>query len=168
MTKRWPGEVNRSRISPDPDAGPAGRGHGPAAALRSGRTTVRAVLAAQILHGYSPRQMFASIPGQFESITPTWLTGCLHEACTITDAAVTDVLVDPIGIGVGFLGQLARLQLTYDRPTAGPRTLIGKLPTLDPRRAPDLSALQVLQAEHRWDQAAGLPLDVVAYAAPQE
>src|SRR6266699_3847818 len=41
--------------------------------------------------------------------------------------------IEPIGVGVGFLGQVARLRLTYDRPDEGaPVTLVGKLPTLDP------------------------------------
>ena len=48
-------------------------------------------------------------------------------------AGVSGLAVEPIGIGVGFLGQLARLRLTYDRPEGGaPATAIAKLPTLEP------------------------------------
>jgi aminoglycoside phosphotransferase (APT) family kinase protein len=72
-------------------------------------------------------------PRRFEEITPAWLTSLLRESGTLGDARVTDVAVEPIGLGVGFLGQLARLRLGYERPApALPRTIIGKLPTLDP------------------------------------
>lgn len=76
--------------------------------------------------------MGGSVPRQFDAVTPAWLSGCLREAGVLTDAAVDDVAVEPIALGVGFLGQLARLRLRYDRPTTAPTTMIGKLPTLDP------------------------------------
>jgi hypothetical protein len=51
----------------------------------------------------------------------------------IHDAVITGVSSEPIGAGAGFLGQLAKLTLTYDRDESGaPRSLIAKLPTLDP------------------------------------
>lgn len=76
--------------------------------------------------------MTTAVPRQFEALTPAWLTGALRQAGVLTDGAVTDIRAEPIGIGVGFLGQLARLRLSYDRPSAAPATMIGKLPTLDP------------------------------------
>ena len=75
--------------------------------------------------------MDSAAPRQFDAITPTWLTSLLRDAGVLDDAAVTAIGVEPIGIGVGFLGQLARLRLTYDRPTTAAATMIGKLPTLD-------------------------------------
>ena len=72
-------------------------------------------------------------PRQFADITPAWLTSVLREAGSLHAASVTRIAVEPIGVGVGFLGQLARLRLTYDRPEAGaPASVIGKFPTLDP------------------------------------
>ena len=72
-------------------------------------------------------------PRSPEEMTPEWLTAALRSRGTIKDAAVTSARVEPIGEGAGFLGQLARLHLTYDRSEAGaPVTVIAKLPTLDP------------------------------------
>jgi len=72
-------------------------------------------------------------PRQFADITPAWLTSVLRDGGSVRAASVTGIAVEPIGVGVGFLGQLARLRLTYDRPEAGaPASVIGKFPTLDP------------------------------------
>jgi len=72
-------------------------------------------------------------PRQFADLTPAWLTSVLRDGGSVRAASVTGIAVEPIGVGVGFLGQLARLRLTYDRPEAGaPASVIGKFPTLDP------------------------------------
>ena len=73
------------------------------------------------------------IPRRFDDITPAWLTSTFRESGVLHAAGVSGLTVDPIGIGVGFLGQLARLRLTYHRPENGaPATAIAKLPTLEP------------------------------------
>ena len=73
------------------------------------------------------------IPRCFDDLTPAWLTSTFREHSVLRAAAVSAVAVEPIGVGVGFLGQLARLQLTYDRREDGaPATVIAKLPTLEP------------------------------------
>ena len=72
-------------------------------------------------------------PRRFEDITPAWLTSMFRESGVFRASTVQAIAVEPIGVGVGFLGQLARLRLTYDRPEpAQPATVIAKLPTLDP------------------------------------
>jgi ecdysteroid kinase len=77
--------------------------------------------------------MAAGTPHRFEDITPAWLTFLLRETGALPQGAVTAVALEPVGVGAGFLGQIARLRLTYDRLEAGgPPTLVGKLPTLDP------------------------------------
>ena len=74
-----------------------------------------------------------TIPRRFEDLTPTGLTALLRESGVAKNAAVSAIAIEPIGRGVGFLGQLARLRLTYDDPASdAPRTVVGKLPTLDP------------------------------------
>jgi hypothetical protein len=68
-----------------------------------------------------------------EELTPEWLTAALRESGVIHDASVTGVRAETIGVGAGFLGQLARLHLSYDRLGPGaPATMIAKMPTLDP------------------------------------
>ncbi len=74
--------------------------------------------------------MAMGTPRRFVDITPAWLTSMLREADTLRAGAVTAIAIEPIGVGAGFLGQVARLRLTYDRPEdTTPRTLVGKLPT---------------------------------------
>jgi hypothetical protein len=73
------------------------------------------------------------IPRRFEDITPAWLTSMFRESGLLSAADVRSIAVEPIGVGVGFLGQLARLRVTYDRLENGaPPTIVAKLPTLDP------------------------------------
>jgi Ecdysteroid kinase-like family len=77
--------------------------------------------------------MRIGIPRHFEDITPSGLTALLREAGTLRAGAVTALAIEPIGVGAGFLGQVARLRPKYDGADDGaPLTLIGKLPTLDP------------------------------------
>lgn len=72
------------------------------------------------------------IPASMADITPEWLTAALRANGHIT-GTVTAAGKVTIGQGVGILGELARVTLTYDRPEAGaPKTLIAKIPTADP------------------------------------
>lgn len=58
-----------------------------------------------------------------------WYTAALRSTGTIGDGAeVTGFDSEPIGVGVGILGLLWRISLTYDRPDAGPATAVLKLP----------------------------------------
>jgi hypothetical protein len=66
-----------------------------------------------------------AVPATLEAVTPDWLSDVL-------DAPVTDVRCEPIGGSVGFLGLLARLHLSYDDASAGPASVIAKLPSDDP------------------------------------
>jgi hypothetical protein len=69
------------------------------------------------------------IPGGPHEITPEWLTEALRGSGAIREASVTSFDVKVIGAGAGFMGQLAKLSLTYDKPEAGaPSSLIGKFP----------------------------------------
>jgi hypothetical protein len=71
-----------------------------------------------------------SIPDSFADITPEWLTGALRASGVLKEAAVASCKQETVGEGVGFMGQLSRCLLTYDRPEAGaPASLIAKLPT---------------------------------------
>lgn len=71
----------------------------------------------------------APVPATIDAITPGWLTDVLPEefraGCTITrfDAKV-------LSEGIGFVGDVARLKLTYDQPADDARTtVIAKVPT---------------------------------------
>ena len=90
-------------------------------------------------------------PRQVTEITPSWLTAVLRDGGAIGAASITDVAIEPIGRGVGFLGQLARLRLTYDKPETGaPASLIGKFPTLDPGGRQICQMFQFYEREVRF------------------
>ena len=71
------------------------------------------------------------MPKTSEEITPDWLNAVLVDSVT-GGAQVSSIAKEIIGQGAGFLGELTRLTLTYDRETpSAPRAIIAKLPTQD-------------------------------------
>ncbi len=65
-------------------------------------------------------------------MTPEWLTSVLRDAGTLDRASVLSLSTEPVGEGVGFVGQIARIKPEYDRAEAdAPETLIGKFPAAD-------------------------------------
>ena len=71
------------------------------------------------------------IPITAEDFTPDWVTAALQSSGALGDERVTAVEASPVGEGAGFLGSLARLAVTYDRPRAGaPATVVAKFPAL--------------------------------------
>ncbi len=72
----------------------------------------------------------AYIPESLAELTPEWLTGALRESGVLREARVTGVESEVLGVGQGFIGEVARLTLRYDqKEDAAPETLIVKLPT---------------------------------------
>ncbi|MEM7286686.1 MAG: phosphotransferase [Actinomycetota bacterium] len=68
------------------------------------------------------------VPVEVDDLSPAWLSAALGDG-----AVVSDVDATRIGEGVGFIGQIHRLALTYEhRPEAAPDTVIAKMPTSDP------------------------------------
>jgi hypothetical protein len=77
--------------------------------------------------------MGSRIPRSIDEITPEYLTESLGSRGIVGDARVTSCECEGIGVGAGFLGQLGRLRLSYDREAPdAPRSLIAKMPTVDP------------------------------------
>jgi hypothetical protein len=67
-----------------------------------------------------------TIPAALDELTPQWLSEALGEE-------VVSVEIEPVGQGVGILGLLARLRLTYaDEATTAPRTMIAKIASSNP------------------------------------
>lgn len=74
-----------------------------------------------------------AVPSNMNEISPAWLTEALRAGGHIEGASVAGMQSTPIGEGVGFLGELRRIELHYDRPANGaPASLIAKLPTTFP------------------------------------
>jgi hypothetical protein len=67
-----------------------------------------------------------TIPRTADDLTPEWLTAVLGDGATVTHARA-----EPIGVGVGFVGQLVRVSLAWDRPGDDrPDSVIAKLAAL--------------------------------------
>ena len=98
------------------------------------------------------------VPAQTEDATPAFVTKALREG-GILDAAtvVAEVEHEPIGVGVGIVGQLARLTLRYDGTAAGaPGTVILKLPSQFPENRAVGDHFNFYEREGRfYEQLAG-------------
>jgi hypothetical protein len=69
------------------------------------------------------------IPQRIEDLTPEWLTGALHASGFVSRARVVSCESERLGEGEGFVGQIVRLRLGFDRSEAGaPASVIAKLP----------------------------------------
>jgi hypothetical protein len=69
----------------------------------------------------------SAIPNTPSELTTAWLNQALRSTGTIKRASITSFTVDALGEGMGFLGTVARVHLTYDTPEEGaPASLISK------------------------------------------
>ena len=74
-----------------------------------------------------------ALPSDLAELTPAYLTAALRHGGHLSDGAVTAVDAEPLGAGVGFVGQLARLALTYSGEHGGlPDVMVAKFPIDDP------------------------------------
>ena len=74
-----------------------------------------------------------ALPTDIAELTPAYLTAALRLGGHLAHGEVSSVEVSPLGAGVGFVGQLARLKLTYDGDRGGlPDVMIAKFPIQDP------------------------------------
>ena len=78
--------------------------------------------------------MSVAIPPTIEAVTPEWLTEALHESGALGRAtSVASVETQTVGTGVGILGLLAQLTLTYDGETTEfPTTMVVKMASPHP------------------------------------
>ena len=77
--------------------------------------------------------MMTDFPSHPDQLTTEWLTSQLDTAGVTHGAHVTDIEMSPVGEGIGMLGILARVAITYDRPAPdAPKTVIAKFPSAVP------------------------------------
>lgn len=99
----------------------------------------------------------ATIPNDPMALTRAWLTAALLDVGTIRDSVVTALRTEIIGADRGFTGQVARVELTCDRPEPEqPSTLIAKFPLAE---RPDSNFRETRQASPQqlqsyWDRCA--------------
>ncbi len=94
-----------------------------------------------------------SIPAANE-VTSEWLTDALRNSGTIKDATVTSIEVEgDIAAGVGFMGELAKVALTYDQAEEGaPASIIAKFPAAAPDNREIAEVFRFYEIETRFYQ----------------
>jgi hypothetical protein len=71
-----------------------------------------------------------TIPASPGELTPEWLTAALRSHGAIKDASIVEFSTEILGVGEGFIGTIARLGLTLDKPEPdAPQSVIAKFPT---------------------------------------
>lgn len=98
------------------------------------------------------------LPAGPNELNAAWLTDALRSTGAIRHATVTAFDVqDDIAAGVGFMGQLARITLEYDKAGEGaPRSLIAKFPTPAPENRAVAEGYRFYEVETRfYEQIAG-------------
>lgn len=70
------------------------------------------------------------IPARSKDISADWLNEVLHSSGFLTGVNITALRHEPWGVGEGFVSDMARLTVNYDRKAPElPKTMIAKLPT---------------------------------------
>jgi hypothetical protein len=70
------------------------------------------------------------VPSTMDDVTAEWLDAVLHDRGCLGSGGVAGITLEPLGEGVGLLGDLARIRLRYTGDDSRlPETLIVKLPS---------------------------------------
>lgn len=94
----------------------------------------------------------ATLPTTTDEITAEWMTEALRGSDTIgADVSVTDVLTNAADVGVGFMGEVARVGLRYDGDAGdAPTQMIAKFATQSPEIKTMMHPTRVYEREHRF------------------
>ncbi len=110
------------------------------------------------------------LPSQPEELTAVWLTDILQDRGVIENTAVTTISYEILG-GAGYVGQMARVYLTYDDPNPDwPTSLIAKFSSPDPELREgfyDLYAREVMVYQELADEIS-LTLPVCYFSELEE
>jgi aminoglycoside/choline kinase family phosphotransferase len=99
-----------------------------------------------------------AIPETPAALTPDWFTQALRLGGMLEEQRVVGVELQVLGEGVGFLGDLLRVSLTYDQPAGLPQSLIAKLPKLENRAMGELLGAYERENCFYMEMADRLPL----------
>ena len=92
-----------------------------------------------------------TIPTTTGDIAPDWLTATLREFGTIPgNVSVASVNGEVLPSGVGFMGEVGRLRVTYSAPCSAPESLIAKIPTQNETIRAMLAAANIFEREARF------------------
>ncbi len=94
-----------------------------------------------------------AFPKSSAEVTAEWLTENLRASGTIgSDVTVVKAQPDPVAAGIGFMGEVGVIELTYDRDTAAPTRMVAKIPTTDATIRGMLAPAKVFEREARFYQ----------------
>lgn len=94
--------------------------------------------------------MNGAVPTTTSEITAAWMTDALRGSGTIgADVTVSDTSVGDGGAGVGFMGEVATVGLSYDGGD-GPATVVAKFPTSSPDIRAMMFPSRIYEREHRF------------------
>ncbi|MEC8767535.1 MAG: phosphotransferase, partial [Actinomycetota bacterium] len=99
------------------------------------------------------------IPISLDDFTAQWLTTAFEHNGR-GHGPVTEVRAERIAVGEGFLGELARLYLSYDEGNEGPQTVIAKIPTTDGALKPLGVMLGVYERESLFYEQVASKLEI--------
>ncbi|MGI9621288.1 MAG: phosphotransferase [Acidimicrobiales bacterium] len=96
--------------------------------------------------------MSGAIPRTSNDVTAEFLTTALRQSGTIgPDTIVTAMTADPAGAGIGFIGEVAAFDLTYDGDATGaPSRVVAKFPTASPEIRAMMRPTRIYEREHRF------------------
>ncbi len=95
------------------------------------------------------------IPGQTKDITAEWLNEALHANGFLKDARIVSLEHEPIAAGQGFMSDMAKLTVAYDREALNlPTTMIAKLPATYESARTVAMQLNLYEREIRFYQEA--------------
>ncbi|MEM7094504.1 MAG: phosphotransferase [Actinomycetota bacterium] len=96
--------------------------------------------------------MSNAVPTTTADVTAEWLTAALRESGTIPDGvAVASLDTDPAAAGVGFMGEVNTLGVTYDGDAGdAPTRMVIKFPTASPEIKAMMRPTRVYEREHRF------------------
>ncbi len=102
---------------------------------------------------------YQTLPSALDELTPEWVTDKLRAAGVLKDGAVKHILLEAIGDGKGFTGEIRRIFLEYEpHEVAAPASLILKSPNLLPEIRTNLLNLYVREYLFYSEAAAYTPL----------
>ena len=91
------------------------------------------------------------VPTTTADVTAEWLTEALRAGGTIADdVSVSSVEFDPQAAGVGFMGEVGKLAVTYGGATDAPTKMVIKFPTASPEIKTMMRPTRVYEREHRF------------------
>ena len=91
-------------------------------------------------------------PTTASEITTEWMTGALRGSGTIgPDTSVVTLHADPRGAGIGFMGEVATVEVGYSGPAGdAPRRIVAKFPTHSDDVRTMMHPTRVYEREHRF------------------